>query len=111
LTPAELDDEVYAEIFVRIVSFHAENRHLSPTDIINCFEELDARQKASALFMCDRALLYAGDAERVLGDAVKKVKTAYLDSKIALEDNAEAMQKLLESKINVDRLYIKVSDG
>jgi len=114
-TPEEMNDEDYGRILTMVITAQKAGQTIVPAELVSQFEELEAQRKASDVFaspveMGDRRLL-----EKCLNDFIRLIKRYNIDEAVKRlvsephdAANETEIRRLLESKRNLDMLYITI---
>lgn len=110
IKPEEFVDEFYIKTVRYIYSLYNEGNPVNKESVIGFFETVEEQSRITKLFV--RQVGYIDDEiEKALNDLVRKVKEAYYDKMISDDYSNPKLPELMESKRNVSKLYISLSDG
>lgn len=106
LTEEELIDETYIELYKLLKNFYNKNNVIYPAEILNYFETVESQKKISEIFVSDTEFKEKSILEKAVNDLLKKIKRWYIDEKVSSVTDANELQKLIEIKRNIEKLYI-----
>ena len=119
LTPQELCDSHYEDLLVMVLDAVHKGQAIVPADLISLFDDLEAQRKVSDVFATSLEIREHEVLEKSINEyiqvikkhniqnALQKLATTQDESQDAL---AQSLQ-LYESRRNLEKLYITISDG
>ncbi len=108
LEPDEMNDEVYEKLLKLIYDFDIKGNNVYPAELINYFETIEEQKKVSDIFSTIRTVYENDNITVAVNDLVKNIKKNNINEKISGENDATQVQKLLEIKRNIEKLYITI---
>jgi len=112
LEPRELGGEVYARLLELVCAAWDKNEPPVPAGLCSFFETAEEQSAASDVYKDSLSYADRGKFNREINDALLKIKKTYLKTQIeAAANDPPLMKDLLETRKNVENLYITISDG
>ncbi|MCL2618281.1 MAG: DNA primase [Defluviitaleaceae bacterium] len=112
VSPQEMGDPDYALLLTTVLECHSAGRDIVPAEIVSRFDELETQRKAADVFASSLDISEPHHIERYLNDYVRIIKLHNIEEALKKpsddQSSAENLQRLLESKRNLDKLYITI---
>jgi DNA primase len=116
LTPGEMGDDFYAAFLHLAYETARTGYSLVPADAVSRFETLEEQKRAADVF--SKSAVYESESamEKALNDIIFKIKSDWLirqmdRAKSGDETDMNAVNTLLEARLNLPKLYITLTDG
>ncbi len=110
LEPEEFVDEFYVKVVKAIYELYKNNKPVNRENVIGSFETVEEQSKITNLFVKD--IPYSQEEmEKAINHLVKRVKLEYYDKLIRENFDSPNINELIMKKINVNKLYISLSEG
>lgn len=107
----EMGAEVYRRMLEIIYDYARLDKPVIPGTVINEFEALEDQKTAVDVFASATPYSDYRTLEKSLNESLRVVKRASLDEKITTETDMNHLNKLIQNKRNIEKLYITISDG
>ncbi|MCL2852639.1 MAG: toprim domain-containing protein, partial [Defluviitaleaceae bacterium] len=110
--PEEMGDADYERLLTVVLDAQRSGQALAPAEAVSLFDELEAQRKVSDVFTSSLDVSEPRFIERHVHDYIRIIKLHNIEEALKKLDNdpssAARLQQLLESKRNLDKLYITI---
>ena len=103
--------DVYCKAASIIYDINEKGGRVFPAEIVNHFESVEEQKLVTEIFAVTFNYDKESELEKALNENIKLIKRTLLDQRTASVDNVEDIKKIVEEKINIDKLYIKITNG
>lgn len=112
IKPHEFIEPLYIKLIDIIYNLYEKGNNIYPAEIINYFTNTEEQKMVTNILISqENNFENKSDLEKALNDEIKTIKRAYINSKISNISDLNELQKLIEEKRNIDKLYITLLDG
>lgn len=111
IKPSQFVTDVYCKAASIIYDINEKGGRVFPAEIVNHFESVEEQKLITEIFAVTFNYEKESELEKALNENIKLIKRTLLDQKTASVDNVEDIKKIVEEKINIDKLYIKITNG
>lgn len=111
LTAEKFIEPYFRKLAKKIYELCDKRSNIYPAELINYFENSEEQRVITEIFAIPIEYSSVSELEKALNDQIKLILKTRIDIEIKQPNDIQQMQKLIEDKLNVDKLNITLTDG